>query len=208
MVDLVTPSPLVAQAGALQARLALLFPPPVFQHEFVPARLTGANWSNLTNKCPFVGLGWSLVEPQGQTGRVFSGGVRWAVFLVVKNQAGGFAPRFLGDRLGHGLLDLVGAAIAGLHGWTIPQIGTVSLVSAGNAYSEDWSMENGACAMIEIEVKTEIPVSSVFTAADVTPHEFAALVSTWRFDGGDTVAQTTDPAEAGRALKHEDRHDR
>lgn len=56
-IQAVLPGTLATIGRALQARLQLVFPLTLFQHSFVPAKVTAKEWMKLTTRTPFIGLG-------------------------------------------------------------------------------------------------------------------------------------------------------
>ncbi len=142
---------LSATFAGIKAQLRLVFPETLFGFRVIPATLTRKVWTELTSRTPVVMLGWDGFRPQEPASRRFSGASGWGVFVVTRN-AGGPAPRLLGDARGPGLLDMVRAAIAVLAGHTLKDIGTITVKSASQLTSEEWDMEELAVARITIEV--------------------------------------------------------
>lgn len=152
-----------ATLAALQAQLALVFPPAQFIQVILPPKLTAPAWRELTRRTPMIGIGWNSVTPLQPPSRILTGTTRWSVFLVVRNQAGP-APRFLGDALGPGLFDLVSAAAGVLHGHTIPGIGTAFVTGVSNTVGMDWDMEDLVLACLDLDVGATLPTASSLVA--------------------------------------------
>jgi hypothetical protein len=180
--------PLPGIARALTRRLQLVFPPERFAHATMPARLTPKDWTALTRRTPFVGLGWVAVEGDRDNGRLFRGEVSWSVYLVTKN-AGGIAPRYHGDALAPGLFQMVQAAVGILHGAGLTDAdsdlvwGTAMVRRAGNLFAENWE-DDAAIAGIDVDVQIALPVAESVDLA--TADILATLGIDWQFaDGGD-----------------------
>ncbi len=158
-VQAIMPGPLNIIGRALQARLEAAFPLRLFQHDFVPAKLDAKAWGKLTSRTPFIGLGWNDVEPTRDASRLFDGFSAWSVFLVSKNNYS-VGARYFGDAQGQqdapGLFAMTQVAIAVLHGMKVPNVGSVSVVRASNAYGEGWDEAMATC-VIDLSVSTTIP---------------------------------------------------
>jgi hypothetical protein len=189
------PAPAIAAAGplpgiarALARRLQLVFPAERFSHATMPARLTPKDWTGLTRRTPFVGLGWVAAEGDKDNGRLWSGETSWTVYLVTKN-AGGIAARYHGDALAPGLFQMVQAAIGILHGALLADadgdiiFGTAMVRRAGNLFAEAWE-DDAAIAGIDVDVRIALPVADSVDLA--TADILATLGIDWQFDGGDT----------------------
>ncbi len=148
---IVSPGPLQRTGDALRDRLRLVFPETRFQFDVMPSRANKEDWKRLLRRTPFVGLGWAEIEPMRNGPRLFTGASRWSVFLVTKNVAGA-RQLYWGDSQGPGLFDMVHAAIAILHGWSIPDIGPIAVAKAGNAYAEGWDGDDFGLATIDLDV--------------------------------------------------------
>ncbi|MDA8049966.1 MAG: hypothetical protein M0002_08170 [Rhodospirillales bacterium] len=183
-VAMVDPGPLSRIGRAVQARLQLVFPLAKFEQQFMPAKLGPAEWKSLMRRTPFVGLGWADVEANRDAGRLFAGESRWSVFLATRN-TGSVGARYFGDAQGPGLFPMVQAAVALLHGWTIPAIGTAMVSRAANVYAEGWEDE-AAMAAVDFAVATEITVAGALTAPDDLGL-FQKLGVTWNWDGEDAL---------------------
>lgn len=183
-VSAVAPGILAAIGSAVRARLELGFPPSRFEHQFMPAKISQAEWKSLMRRTPFVGLGWNALDPTRDVGRLFTGESHWSLFLATRNSAS-IRGRYFGDAQGPGLFPLVTAAVAMLHGWTIPEIGSVAVTKAANVYAEGWEDES-AIAAVDFCVATVIPVAGAVTAPwDLGT--FEELGITWNWDGADRI---------------------
>lgn len=181
-MEIVAPDLLTATAQGLQERLCAVLPPKQFQHAFLPAKLDQAVWKQLVTRTPFVGLGWNTLD-HDKGARDFLGFSRWTVFLIVKNPGSGFSPRYLGDAQSQGLFTVACAAVMALHGQTIPNVGSVVVRSAGNAFVEGWDPEHGAMAALDVQVGAKLSIASVFSGDCVEPNALTEVANTWNFDG-------------------------
>lgn len=184
--------PLPRTAMALSERLKLAFPEKLFQHQFVPAKLTAADWKQLTRITPFVGLGWNDIEPNPDAGRLFSGESRWTVFLVTKN-AQGIGPRYFGDARAPGLFSMVQAAVALLNGFTIEDVGTAFVTKAGNLYAEGWDTDESAIGGVDVSVGFTLPIGDGVDGIELD--DFKTFEITWNFAGAN---QLVDVVQEGK----------
>lgn len=176
--------PLFDLYAAIDARLRAAFPPAKFTHGTIPAKLTAAAWQRLTQRTPFVGLGWTGIRPDRREGRLFEGVAEWSVFLV----ADGATPRALltGDALGPGILGMTQVACAALQGLTVPTAGTVGIEQAAHLYGEEWAQDNRALVALTIGA----PVGLL-----TDPSQAAALADFDRFGITWAFSATPDPQE-------------
>ena len=156
------PGPLQLVGAALQARLALAFPPSLFTHALMPAKLTPQAWTELTRRVPFVGLGWGGLAPSPIMSRQFRGVSRWTVFLVTRNGAGELG-RYFGDAQGPGLFQMVQAGVVMLQGTNIAGLGTASVGEASNAVAEGWEGGGAVIAAIDVEVPIDMSLADLIT---------------------------------------------
>jgi hypothetical protein len=165
--------------AAIDARLRLVFPPRLFDHQVMPSRVTPAGWKRLLRRTPFVGLGWAKADlaPHAPAG-LFVGVAHWSVFLVTRNVAG---PRHLywGDGQGPGLFAMVRAAVAGLHGMKIAGVGTAQVPGAGNAYAEGWDDDEIAMAAVDLTVNLTLALAD--SVAGVEEDPLLRLGESWSF---------------------------
>jgi hypothetical protein len=169
--------PMPAIGRALQAQLQAYFPLTVFEHQVVPAKVGAKEWAKLTRRLPFIGLGWNDVEPTRDAGPLFDGQSRWSVFIAVENSRG-IAERYFGDAQAPGLLQFVQVAVAVLHGFKIPCVGTVMVTRASNAAGEGFD-ENQAIAVIDISVSTVLALPDIIVQPDMGL--FQQMAVTWNF---------------------------
>ncbi len=187
-IGIVTPGPLSTIAQALDARLQQAFPTTLFAHDFVPGKITPAVWKYLTRRLPFVGIGWTDLG-DGNNRRFFDGKSRWSVILAIKNPSGPGA-RYFGDALGPGLFSLAEAATVLLHGYTIPEIGSVAVLRVSDVYVDGFADDDMAMCAIDLEVSTAMRVADVLTNIPNTTDWFNTLQIEWNaanWDGSTTV---------------------
>jgi hypothetical protein len=180
--------PLVATRTALDERLKAIFDEDTFTHDFVSARLSTAEWHELVRRAPLVALGWGGLNPKENTGRLFHGRSEWTVVLAVKNE-GGALPLHVGDALGHGLFHVVQAAVAGLHGMNILDVGVVEVTGASNLVVKDLEAENIGLVGVDLRVATSVPPM-------LNRDDFTTSAATWSFPeaGDEPVEQTLSSA--------------
>lgn len=181
MTDLapLSTGPLPKTARALTDRLKLVFPPTLFTHRFMPAKLTAKDWMQLTQRTPFVGLGWTEIEPIDTPDRDIRGESRWTVFLVAKNAAG-IEARYFGDERAPGLFSMVQAAAALLHGFTIDGAGSASVTKIGNLYAEGWDADDSAIAGIDVSVGFDMTLPEA--VANIEADWLLTFGIAWTFD--------------------------
>jgi hypothetical protein len=189
---IVSPGPIVQIGEALAERLKLAFPPEKFSHEFMPAKLDAAQWNKLLRRTPFVGLGFSDIEPKHESGSQFVGPVTWAVFLAVRNESSPKA-RFYGDKLAPGVLQMMQVAVGMLQGHTLmcgaTKLGTVGAVRAVNAYAEEWKDDQVAMVQLSLHVPLTFGLNEVI-GGEATEAGTLNTTVQWSFDGGANIALT------------------
>ena len=184
--DILTPGPVAAIGLAIIARLKLAFPESKFEHAVLPAKLDAALWSKLMRRTPWVGFGWTRLEPKHEGGSQFIGRAIWTLFLVTQNQRGTFE-RFFGDSLAPGLLQMTQVAVAYLQGHNVPGIGSLTVSDVQNGYAEDWKDESLALTVLEIGCGLSFTLSDVVSEIDGADMTGAI---TWSFNGGANAAPT------------------
>ena len=177
-LKIVSPGPLQATGIAIQDRLRLVFPERRFVHAWMPPKVNAKDWTRLLRRLPFVGLGWSDADPIKAAPRVFAGESGWTVFLVAENKAG---PRnlYFGDAQGPGLFDMVHAAVAILHGHTIPGVGTVFVTKTGNAFAENWDGDDTAMAAVDLRVGLTLPLADAVSGVAETVLATIGIAWSW-----------------------------
>ncbi len=199
-LTMVSPGPLQLTGYALQQRLRLVFPERRFVHAWMPPRVGKEDWKRLLRRPPFVGLGWADADPIKQSPRLFTGESGWTVFLVTKNQAGP-EQLYRGDAQGPGLFDMVHAAIAILHGHSIPGVGTVSVVKAGNAFAENWDGDDTAMAAIDLRVGLTLALADAVSGVPETVLSTIGIDWSWTTTlGGVPQIEQSDTISTGATL--------
>jgi hypothetical protein len=182
------PGPLETIALALRDRLIVAFPENKFDHQFVPPRVSKKQWDVLLRRPPFIGIGWMELDPKRMAGaRSFNAEVQFNVTLVTVNQSGVKAG-LLGDTLAPGIMRMVGAAIGILHGYTFPDIGSVSVMRAVAATSDEWENDNLFAASLDLSIGLSMPLSSVFEA--IPADALSTTSIQWAFTGGAALTDT------------------
>lgn len=191
-LTIVSPGPIIQIGEAIAERLRLAFPPERFSHEFMPAKLDAGQWVKLLRRTPFVGLGFSDIEPKQESSSQFDGPVTWAVFLATRNESGPRA-RFYGDKFAPGVLQMMQVAVGMLQGHTLKcgatKLGTVRAVRAANAYAEDWKDDQVAMVQLSLQVPLTFGLNEVVGGELTEAGAFGATLQ-WSFDGGASVALT------------------
>lgn len=188
----VSPDPLSAVATALLAQIGSLFPAASFEQRMMPAQLTLKNWTELSRRMPFVGLGWEGFTPTapGTPGGA-SGTAHYSLFLAVKN-ANGAGARYFGDGVGLGLFAMASVAIAGLHRWKMASSGTV-LVQKVMHGALDGADESIAMTVLSLDV-VGVVVDIGGTIAGFTVADFKQLAATYTSAlTGETLVADTYP---------------
>ena len=194
MITLVSPTLLAQTSDALIARLQVCFPPTLFTHNLVPAKVTPLAWKILTRRCPFVGLGWDTIS-ESDNARLFNGQSHWTAFFVTKNVSG-IRGRVYGDELGPGLFTMIEAGVAMLHGFTIPGIGSVQVKAANNVSVDGWEDDEMAVGTVNFDVGYTLAKRDALTLDVNDDGYFDTLGIDWNF-GGDTVLSDIDQVRTG-----------
>lgn len=185
MTDLITSGPLITAFTAIEERLKTFFPTSHFGHGVVPSQLTPQVWARLVQRTPWIGIGWSGVQPDPASGRQFKGKDQITVFCVVKNE-GGPRARLLGDSKGPGILGLVQMATLALQGMEVPGVGHIEVIGTATLQVDGWRDEAAEVAGVSCTVN--------FALSDPRALEdFLRLGVQWEFD------PTTGPVTQGPA---------
>lgn len=162
-------------ASAIEARLRLIFPADLFEFSLMSSSATAKELDCVVRRKPFVGLAFTGIKP-GNTQRQLKGSAQWVVFVICQNEAGAPA-RFTGDNLGIGLFGMIMAGATILHGWTIADVGAVSVIDQiETVRPEGWGDDSIAIAAIplSIEFTSDVAPGSSFELTD-----FLRLSTVW-----------------------------
>jgi hypothetical protein len=140
----------------------------------MPPIPTKTEWDRLTRRSPCLGVAWAGLEREPKAGPLFSGEAKWLIYLVVDNPEVG--ARFYGDGRGIGLVGMVTAAIALLHGWTVDGVGTTSVALAESLTKEEWGNDTTAIAGLDLRVPV-IPDAGI--AAAPALDDLVRIGATW-----------------------------
>lgn len=160
-------------------RLRKVFPAQKFQMDRVPSVLTINEFERLTRQSPFIGLAFTGMRPDANSGRHLLAKFQWRLVIILK-ATGNPDRRFKGDSRDIGLDALVDVATAILHGHTVPDIGRCAVTGTEAVYAEGW----GDMATVLAHVNFE--VSSTLNATDLqleTPDDFKGINATWMLEG-------------------------
>lgn len=160
-------------ADAAEARLRLAFPAAMFAFDVMPALPSKTEFDRLTRRKPFLGLAWAGFKVDEKAGRTLHGSADWILLVVIDNPDA--RRRFAGDNRGVGLWGMVSAASRLLHGWTIDDIGTVSVTQIDTVVRDDWGDETTAIAAIGLS----IPMHPDASFAAETLDDFLRLNCVW-----------------------------
>lgn len=171
------PSPLALAHEAIWGRLEDFFPASHFARADVPARITPQGWKRLVRRTPFVGLSWRGIAPDAANTRLFKGRSQWSVFLAARNE---HAPetRATGGATGPGLLAMAHVAVFCLGGFTIPDVGSITITEVANLSADGWDDEAAAVAGVSFDLPLGIGAGLTAEAID----EFLRFGATWSFD--------------------------
>ncbi|MBL7232054.1 hypothetical protein [Komagataeibacter oboediens] len=170
---------------ALRKRLKLAFPPQIFTHVVVPPNAKRATWDTILKTKPAVALGWSAWKPDHACGATFRGDLVFAVFIAIQHTA----PErlYLGNEQlrGLGTMGVSAAAVAFLHGWTLPgELGTAMVRQCALPPTADWLADDTALVSLEVVVPN---VSFDAPALAQQLDDFKGLAVTWQDAEGDTL---------------------
>jgi hypothetical protein len=177
--------PLMWMGQAIEARLALAFPPAYFDFAWMPAKADRAWFKRYLRRTPAIALGWNGCQATSDDGGVFTAHAHWTVALITKNAAGPEA-RLMGDALAPGLFAMQRVATLMLHGWLIDPDGTpwtatgsTIVTAAGNLYNDEWGDEDTAICGLDLSVLYEetlpaglIPSPSIGNLIDCITWDF------------------------------------
>lgn len=136
---------------AIIARLRKVFPEKYFAIERVPSVMTLGEFDRVSRQAPFIGLAWTGMKADGQSGRVLTGEMTWRLWMIVR--ANTLDTRFKGDARDVGLDAMVDLATGLLQGVTFDGIGLCSVTAANAAYAEGHGDDHTACAQVEFSIR-------------------------------------------------------
>ena len=198
-------TPMHAILGGLEQRLKLVFPlSQGFAYDFVPARVTPAEWKRLTRRAPWFGIGWSGLTPDIEQSDQFVATSTWFLALATKNP-GGPRARLAGDALGPGLFNMVHLATVALQGFRLSDAvqgveGTIQIGAVATEIAEDFMDENLAVAQLMLTVRYEADaIPGLDTALGNTVGDYTAQGLNWSFSGAMLADTINPPTIAGAA---------
>jgi hypothetical protein len=165
--------PISAAFAAIETRLRTYFLPRVWEFAIVPDPLSVEEFKRLVRKTPLLALGWRQLNPSKAVGRRFQGDLGLRLTIVVRNPLEG-GQRFLGDARGPGLFPAMSGAIALLNGFTHPDLGTVFVTAAAQAYADGYADHDIAIATLDLGVL--VTIGDVTGAGEAAP-DFLKLLS-------------------------------
>ncbi|SOC83118.1 hypothetical protein SAMN05421890_1563 [Ensifer adhaerens] len=180
-------APIARMETAITERLRLAFPEKTFTIERVPQVLTIKEFERLSRISPFIGLAWTGMKPDSDTGRSLEGKMTWRLILIYRASSTPEA-RFKGDRRGLGLDSMIDVSMALLHGWTLPGVGRAAVTLANSVIADGWSDDLLVIAQVDFEIRFNAPVADYDL---VTAEELKTLATTWALDdSAETVTDT------------------
>jgi hypothetical protein len=191
----IRPGPLAAIAAGLRGRLELVFPLTRFDHQWMPPKMSKAAWDTMTRRPPFIGLGFDRfyrVQTQNDLAVISE----WTLCVVVKNERG-LKWLMVGDEGGPGFFSLIEVAASVLHGFTIPDIGSVQVVSADHTKIEGDEDQTLTMGVIALTVGADLRLKNVLGGEVVKPSDLTTQTIEWTFGDADTVSQTDTIINAG-----------
>ena len=181
-------------ADAIEARLRLGFPAVVSGAEGFFVRTMSASpddkeLDRVFAQKPGIGIAWAGFPSDPQSGRTLHGRALWHITLVCAN-AQSAENRMRGDSRGIGLFGMVWMATSLLHGWTLDDIGTASVLEATPAYADGWKAEGVAMAMIAVSIP--LVLTPIGPAAGTDLDDFLRLNSTWDISPNSAAGEPVD----------------
>lgn len=172
-LTLATRGPLFDCQQALWARLELGFPAKQFGRAILPAKPSKDTWKRAFIKPPMVGIAWTGLTPEKESGRIMKCTSDWMLFFAVHNQRA--EKLILGDDYGVGMLGLAGLATALLHEYVAPGVGVWSVNSIDNAALQDFIDEEIGVVALSVSCR----LSVVDDAAAAALPEFLRTGAQW-----------------------------
>ena len=170
---------------ALRDRLKLAFSPRMFAHVIVPPNAKKATWEKLLKTKPAVALGWSGWKPHADCGATFRGDVVFAVFIAIQHTNPELLYLGMEQLRGMGSMGVSAAAIAFLHGWTLPgELGTAMVRQCALPPTADWLADDTALVSLEVTIPN---LSFDGPALAQQLDDFKGLRETWQDAEGDTL---------------------
>lgn len=179
--------PIARMETAIVERLRIAFPEKTFAIERVPQTMTRTEFNRLARLSPFIGLAWTGMRNDSDAGRAVKGRMSWRLILIFK-ASNGNETRFKGDRKDLGLDAMVDVSVALLHGWTIPEVGSVAVTLANSVIADGWLDDNLVIAQVDFEIRFTSPIADYGL---LTLNDFRELAVTWDIGpGADTITDT------------------
>lgn len=173
----------------LTERLRLAFTEKTFSLERVPAVLSIKEFERIVRQAPLLGLAFAGITLDKNSGRRMQAAMRWRLFLIV-TATRDLRTRFSGDAQDIGLDAMTDAAAALLQGWSVPEVGDVTVTAIEAVYADGWADEATVVNQIDFEVAYSASPAMLKLA---TPGDFRELAVTWPVNGGDAATETIHP---------------
>lgn len=188
-------APIAIAEPAIIARLRIAFPEKTFGIERVPPTLTIREFERIARQTPFLGLAWTGIRPDAQSGRQLTGAMQWRLVIIIK-AVSGLETRFKGSSTGVGLDAAIDVSLALLHAVEIDGVGASAVTGAQAVIADGWSDDSIAIAQVDFEIRY---ATSAARHQLTTADDFAALGIVWLNadsadpDSGPDAPQTIEP---------------
>lgn len=180
----------------LVARLRLAFPERAFEIQRCNPTMTVREFERLARLSPFIGIAFTGFKTASSSGRRLDGVMNWRLILIVK--ISDLERRFKGDPRDIGMDAMVDVASVLLHGWTIDDVGSVSVSNANAVFADGYEADDVSIVQIDFEVAYS---ASPAALALKTPGDLEMLAINWLAVDGDAAGASPPDVSTDTRIK-------
>ncbi|MGN6777574.1 hypothetical protein [Rhizobium sp.] len=168
-------APIRTMEPAIVSRLRLAFPAKTFTIERVPQTMTLKEFERLAKLSPFIGLAWTGMKADPDSGRSLKGKMLWRLILIFQ-ASNSLETRFKGDARGLGLDAMIDVSVALLQGAVFDKIGVCNVTLANSVIADGFTDDQVVIAQVDFEINfTTSPANFDILSAEA----FERLGITW-----------------------------
>ncbi len=184
-------APIRTMEPAIVDRLRLAFPEKTFAIERVPQTMTLTEFQRLAKLSPFIGLAWTGMKSDPDSGRILKGKMLWRLIIIFKASSS-LETRFKGDARGLGLDAMVDVSVALLQGAVFDKIGMCNVTLANSVIADGFTDDQVVIAQVDFEISfTTAPPAFDLLSAEA----FRRLGVTWAVSDDPNAMTVSDEIE-------------
>ncbi|MBW9072228.1 hypothetical protein [Agrobacterium deltaense] len=184
--------PIRNQEPLIIERLRIAFPKKIFTIQRVPQTLSIKEFNRISRLTPFIGLAWTGMKPDPDSGRMLTGNMLWRLILI-NSVSNGLEARFKGDANDIGMDAMADVASVLLQGVSFEGQGATSVTGANSVTADGWSDDNLSIAQLDFTFSFACRAAAT---GKMQPDDFRALGVTWSVNGStETVSDEVQPPQ-------------